>query len=62
MRNQNFKMANMAAVVDGMVKEYLLFRGFTATLKNFDNEIKTDKDKSFRVSYFLKLKIIIFVV
>ncbi|XP_054844564.1 WD repeat-containing protein 91 isoform X2 [Eublepharis macularius] len=42
----------MAAAVertDELVREYLLFRGFTATLKQLDAEIKADKEKGFRV-------------
>jgi hypothetical protein len=35
--------------LDEMVKEYLLFRGFCNTLKIFDAELKTDKEKGFRV-------------
>lgn len=35
--------------VDELVREYLLFRGFSNTLKTFDAELKTDKDKGFRV-------------
>ncbi|XP_026743956.1 WD repeat-containing protein 91 [Trichoplusia ni] len=35
--------------VDELVREYLLFRGFTSTVKAFDNDLKTDKDKGFRV-------------
>ncbi|XP_055615757.1 WD repeat-containing protein 91 [Toxorhynchites rutilus septentrionalis] len=34
---------------DGLVREYVLFRGFSNTLKSFDAELKNDKDKSFRV-------------
>ncbi|XP_059482085.1 WD repeat-containing protein 91 [Neocloeon triangulifer] len=34
--------------LDELVKEYLLFRGFCNTLKAFDGELKTDKDKGFR--------------
>uniref|UniRef100_T1IIU8 WD repeat-containing protein 91 n=1 Tax=Strigamia maritima TaxID=126957 RepID=T1IIU8_STRMM len=34
--------------VDELVREYLLFRGFVATLKAFDNDLKNDKDKGFR--------------
>jgi hypothetical protein len=47
------KENNMAAavqVVDEIIKEYLLFRGFANTLKAFEAELKLDKDKSFRVS------------
>ncbi|KPJ10462.1 WD repeat-containing protein 91 [Papilio machaon] len=35
--------------VDELVREYLLFRGFTSTVKAFDNDLKADKDKGFRV-------------
>ncbi|XP_055585271.1 WD repeat-containing protein 91, partial [Uranotaenia lowii] len=34
---------------DGLVREYILFRGFSGALKSFDAELKNDKDKSFRV-------------
>lgn len=35
--------------VDELVREYLLYRGFTATVKAFDSDLKVDKDKGFRV-------------
>lgn len=35
--------------LDELVREYLLFRGFTITLKSFDAELKVDKDRGFRV-------------
>lgn len=35
--------------VDALIREYILFRGFSNTLKTFDSELKTDKDKGFRV-------------
>ena len=35
--------------LDELVKEYLLFRGFTATLKSFDTDLKNEKEKGFRV-------------
>ncbi|XP_072942748.1 WD repeat-containing protein 91 [Epargyreus clarus] len=35
--------------VDDLVREYLLFRGFTSTVKAFDMDLKADKDKGFRV-------------
>lgn len=34
--------------VDNLVKEFLIFRGFSGTLKQFDAELKNDKDQSFR--------------
>ncbi|KAG0332811.1 WD repeat-containing protein 91 [Podila horticola] len=36
--------------IDELVKEYLLFRGFTSTYKAFEAENKTDKDKGFQAS------------
>ncbi|XP_063239481.1 WD repeat-containing protein 91 [Bacillus rossius redtenbacheri] len=35
--------------MDELIREYLLFRGFGGTLKAFDSDLKTDKDKGFRV-------------
>ncbi|XP_050533685.1 WD repeat-containing protein 91 [Daktulosphaira vitifoliae] len=35
--------------IDELIREYLLFRGFTNSLKWFDFDIKADKDKGFRV-------------
>ncbi|XP_022902483.2 WD repeat-containing protein 91 [Onthophagus taurus] len=35
--------------MDELIKEYLLYRGFTATVKAFDNDLKADKEKGFRV-------------
>ncbi|XP_059611200.1 WD repeat-containing protein 91 [Phlebotomus argentipes] len=35
--------------VDGLIREYMLFRGFSTSLKAFDAELKLDKDRSFRV-------------
>lgn len=34
--------------VDDLVKEFLIFRGFSSTLKQFDAELKSDKDHSLR--------------
>lgn len=45
--------------IDELIREYLLFRGFSATLKAFDAELKVDKEKGFRVcnnhNYFVNL-------
>ena len=43
-------MAAGAPGVDELIREYLIFRGFTNTLRTFETEIKNDKDKNFRVS------------
>lgn len=45
--------------VDELIREYLLYRGFSGTLKMFDTELKVDKEKGFRVSF---LNIIIVLV
>lgn len=43
-------MASSCEKLDQLVKDYLLFRGFTGTMKLFDQELKADKDKGLRVS------------
>lgn len=35
--------------MDDLVKEYLLFRGFTAAFRAFDHDLRLDRDRSFRV-------------
>lgn len=42
-------MAAACERLDELVKDYLLYRGFTATVKIFDHEMKHDKDKGLRV-------------
>lgn len=43
-------MATAVGALDDAIKEYLVYRGFTNTLKLFETEKKDDKDKNFRVS------------
>lgn len=43
-------MAADVPMLDDVIKEYLIFRGFSGTLKSFESDLKADKDKSFRVS------------
>ncbi|KAI8890260.1 WD40 repeat-like protein [Backusella circina FSU 941] len=40
--------------VDELVKEYLLFRGFTATFRTLETEIRSDKDKGFQVDKIIE--------
>lgn len=49
----NEKMAAAIPMLDDVIKEYLVFRGFSNTLKSFESDLKADKDKSFRVSCFV---------
>ncbi|KAM7393339.1 hypothetical protein PAMA_008141 [Pampus argenteus] len=42
-------MASAVERTDEHVREYLIYRGFTSTLKNLDIEVKADKEKGFRV-------------
>ncbi|KAI4461900.1 hypothetical protein MML48_5g00008602 [Holotrichia oblita] len=35
--------------MDELIKEYLLFRGFTSTVRAFETDLKADKEKGFRV-------------
>lgn len=48
-------MAAAVPMLDDVIKEYLVFRGFSNTLKSFESDLKADKDKSFRVSYFKEI-------
>ncbi len=47
-------MALLAPQIDDLVREYLLFRGFTQTLKTLDLEIKLEKEKGFNVDRYGK--------
>ncbi len=42
-------MGSAVERTDEHVREYLIYRGFTHTLKHLDNDIKADKEKGFRV-------------
>lgn len=43
-------MAGGITALDEAIREYLFFRGFTNTLKQFETEKKEDKDKELNVS------------
>ena len=45
------KMAFAVGALDEAIREYLLYRGFTQTLRFFDVERRDDKDKGFRVGH-----------
>ncbi|CAG5122992.1 unnamed protein product [Candidula unifasciata] len=47
-------MATSCEKLDQLVKDYLLFRGFSSTLKAFDQELKTDKDRGLRVDRMME--------
>ena len=42
-------MGSAVERTDEHVREYLVYRGFTSTLKHLDTEIKADKEKGLRV-------------
>ncbi|XP_070539797.1 WD repeat-containing protein 91-like [Ptychodera flava] len=42
------KMAAAGGRLDVLIRDYLLYRGFTTTLKSFEADLKSDRDKSFR--------------
>lgn len=46
-------MASAVERTDELVREYLIYRGFSNALKQLDNDIKVDKDKGFRVDRIL---------
>ncbi|KAL3268187.1 hypothetical protein HHI36_007313 [Cryptolaemus montrouzieri] len=43
-----------AHFIEEMIREYLIFRGFSTTLKSFDADLKADKEKSFRVDKIIE--------
>ncbi len=43
------RMSGAASLLDSLIREYLVFRGFMGTLKQFDAELKLDRDKGFKV-------------
>lgn len=49
-------MGSAVERTDEHVREFLIYRGFTTTLKHLDNEIKADKEKGFRVQRSPHLK------
>lgn len=44
-------MAADLGKMDESVKQYLLYRGLNATSKALENELKTERDRIFRVRY-----------
>ncbi|XP_061554134.1 WD repeat-containing protein 91 isoform X2 [Phycodurus eques] len=49
LRGSEIAMGSAVERTDEHVRGYLLYRGFTSTLKHLDGEIKADKEKGFRV-------------
>ena len=41
--------------IDSLIRDYLCQRGFNATVRAFDNELKNDKEKGFKVRIFIEL-------
>ncbi|CAG9759738.1 unnamed protein product [Ceutorhynchus assimilis] len=40
--------------MEELIREYLVFRGFASTLKSLEADLKTDKEKSFRVDKIIE--------
>ena len=34
--------------MDELIRDYLVYRGFSQALKSFDNDLKNEKEKAFR--------------
>ncbi|XP_034089175.1 WD repeat-containing protein 91 isoform X2 [Gymnodraco acuticeps] len=47
-------MGSTVERTDEHVREYLIYRGFTSTLKHMDTEMKSDKEKGFRVDKIIE--------
>lgn len=50
-------MGSAVERTDEHVREYLIYRGFTNTLRHLDSEIKADKEKGFRVCLYISLSV-----
>ncbi|TNN38396.1 WD repeat-containing protein 91 [Liparis tanakae] len=48
-RSLEVTMGSAVERTDEHVREYLIYRGFTSTLKHLDTDIKADKEKGFRL-------------
>ncbi|XP_071476056.1 WD repeat-containing protein 91-like [Diadema antillarum] len=46
-------MSEAVQRMDELIRDYMLYRGLTSTLKSFDAELKNDKDKAFRADKIL---------
>lgn len=49
------KMATAVGRVDEFVKDYLIYRGLSSTLKSLEIELRNEKEKGFRVSELLNI-------
>ncbi|KAJ0057674.1 hypothetical protein NL108_011605, partial [Boleophthalmus pectinirostris] len=47
-------MASAVERTDELVREYLIYRGFTNALKHLDSDLKVDRDKGFRVDRIME--------
>lgn len=52
-------MVVVILMLDDVIKEYFVFWGFLNILKSFELDLKVDKDKSFRVSCFIVVCVVI---
>ena len=43
-------MSSAVPLIDSLIHEYLIFRGFVGSLKQFETDIRMDKNRKFRVS------------
>lgn len=50
----NHQGTTSISLTDDLVKEYLLYRGFTTTFRVFDHDLKIDRDRSFRVDKIIE--------
>ncbi|CAG8542217.1 9299_t:CDS:2 [Racocetra fulgida] len=50
----SFQQVDSFQQIDELVKEYLLFRGFSATFRSFESECRNDKDKRFQAEKIIE--------
>ncbi|CAG8737721.1 25192_t:CDS:2, partial [Gigaspora rosea] len=50
----SFQVDSSFQQIDELIKEYLLFRGFSATFRSFESECRNDKDKRFQADKIIE--------
>jgi hypothetical protein len=54
--HESCEMTSAVTLVDSLIRDYLIFRGFAGSLKQFDADSKAEKEHKFKVGYFFLLQ------
>lgn len=44
-------MTSAVTLVDSLIRDYLIFRGFAGSLKQFDADSKAEREQKFKVTF-----------